>query len=245
MGLLCTRARVRLAQGKTHDAVEDFKRVLRAEPPSSGLRLPPSIECRPSAALGLLALGEPERAHVLANEELDRARAFGAPRALGVALRVAGIVERDIVMLEESVATLEPSPARLEYARSLVELGAALRRANQRAAARDQLSAGMELAYQCGAAPVADRALEELRAAGARPRRIMRSGVDSLTASELRIARLAADGRTNAEIAQELYISLKTVEMHLSRAYSKLDLSGKAGRRRLAQTLAAQPTNQE
>jgi DNA-binding CsgD family transcriptional regulator len=96
----------------------------------------------------------------------------------------------------------------------------------------------MELAHHCGATPVVERALEELRAAGARPRRIVRTGVDSLTASELRVARLAATGRTNPEIAQELYISLKTVEMHISRAYSKLDLSGKAARRGLAQALA-------
>lgn len=244
MGLLCTRARVRLAQGKTHDAVQDFERLLRAEPRASGLRLPPSIEARPSAAVALLALGEQERAREIAHEELERARAFAAPRMLGEALRIAGIVERDLGMLEESVATLERSPARLQYARSLVELGAALRRANERAAARERLSVGLDLAHHCGATPVVERALEELRAAGARPRRIVRSGVDSLTASELRVARLAAEGRTNPEIAQELFISLKTVEMHLSRAYAKLDLSGKAARRRLAQALATQPVIQ-
>lgn len=242
MGLLCTRGRVRLAHGRMRDAVEDLERVLRAEPPDSGLRLPSSIECRPSAAVGLLALGKPERARKLAHDELERARAFGAPRMLGGALRIAGIVERDLALLEESVVTLERSPARLERARSLVELGAALRRANQRAAGRERLRAGMELAHRCGATPVVERALEELRAAGARPRRILRSGVASLTASELRVARLAAEGRTNPEIAQELYISLKTVEMHLSRAYGKLDLSGKAARRRLAQVLAQEPS---
>ncbi len=242
MGLLCVRARVRLEQGKMREAIEDFERVLRAEPRNSGLQLPPSLECRPYAALCLQALGEPGRARSLAHQELERARAFAAPRALGVALRTAGIIERDPKLLEESVATLERSYARLEHARSLVELGAMLRRGNQRAAAREQLSAGLELAHRCGATSLRDRALQELRAAGARPRRIARSGVDSLTASELRVARLAAGGRTNPEIAQELYISVKTVEMHLSRAYSKLDLSGKAARRYLAQALATWPS---
>ena len=83
-----------------------------------------------------------------------------------------------------------------------------------------------------------DRAGEELRAAGARPRRIARSGVDALTASELRVARLAVEGRSNSEIAQELYVSTKTVETHLSQAYSKLGLSGRGARERLSAALS-------
>jgi DNA-binding CsgD family transcriptional regulator len=64
-----------------------------------------------------------------------------------------------------------------------------------------------------------------LRVAGARPRRDWRVGIESLTPSELRIVRLARDGRTNRQIAQELYVSIKTVEGHLARAYGKLDIS--------------------
>jgi len=75
-------------------------------------------------------------------------------------------------------------------------------------------------------------------AAGARPRRIARSGVDALTASELRVARLAVEGRSNSEIAQELYVSTKTVETHLSQAYSKLGLSGRGARERLSAALS-------
>ena len=136
-------------------------------------------------------------------------------------------------------ATLAASPAPLELARSQVALGAALRRANRRADARAPLAAGMELAHLCGAVRLVVRADEELRAAGARPRRPALTGVDSLTASELRIARLAAEGRSNAEIAQDLYISRKTVETHLSRAYMKLGLAGQGARRGLPAALAS------
>ena len=122
-------------------------------------------------------------------------------------------------------------------ARTLVELGAVLRRDNQRTEARRQLSAGLELAHRCGAERLVERARDELRAAGARPRREAVSGLEALTASELRVARLAAAGRTNSEIAQELWLSVKTVETHLSHAYGKLDLAGQGARGRLTEML--------
>lgn len=146
--------------------------------------------------------------------------------------------ERGIELLSESVARLENSPARLEHARSLVELGAALRRRRRRAEAREHLAAGMTLAHRCGAEGRVTRADDELRAAGARPRRPAQSGADSLTPSELRVARLAAEGRSNPEIAQELFVSTKTVETHLSSAYAKLDLSGQGARRQLARAVS-------
>ena len=129
--------------------------------------------------------------------------------------------------LRESVAALDGSPALLERARSLAELGAALRRAGERAAARDPLARALELAVRCGARPLAARARDELKAAGARPRRPWRTGVDALTPSELRVARLAAEGRSNREIAGELYVTLKAIEGHLARAYAKLGIDGR------------------
>jgi DNA-binding NarL/FixJ family response regulator len=95
----------------------------------------------------------------------------------------------------------------------------------------------MDLARRCGAERLAARTREELRAAGGRPRRTARTGIDALTASELRVARLAARGASNPEIAQELYVSLKTIETHLSHVYSKLGLSGRGSRGRLARAL--------
>ena len=156
---------------------------------------------------------------------------FGAPRALGIALRVAGLVsggKDGLKLLGESVASLADSPALLERARSLTELGAALRRAGERAAARAPLAEGLDLAARCGARPLVARAREELNATGARPRREWRIGVEALTPSELRVVRLAATGRSNREIAHELYVTLKTVEGHLSRAYTKLGIDGRS-----------------
>jgi DNA-binding CsgD family transcriptional regulator len=131
---------------------------------------------------------------------------------------------------------LEGSPARLEHARALVNLGAGLRALGHREQARAPLSKGLELAHRCGAAALVDRARAELRAAGARPRRNTLTGPDALTPAELRTARLAADGRSNREIAQALFVSTKTVEAQLSQAYAKLSI---ARREQLGGALAA------
>ena len=71
------------------------------------------------------------------------------------------------------------------------------------------------------------RVREELKATGARPRREWRTGVEALTPSELRVARLAREGKTNREIAYSLYVTPKTVEGHLARAYAKLEITGR------------------
>jgi DNA-binding NarL/FixJ family response regulator len=97
----------------------------------------------------------------------------------------------------------------------------------------------MDLAHRCGAGRLVARADVELHATGARPRRPTQSGVEALTPSEQRIARLAAMGRSNLEIAQELYVSLRTVETHLSHAYAKLGLSGQGSRAALTEALGA------
>jgi DNA-binding CsgD family transcriptional regulator len=155
------------------------------------------------------------------------ARAWGAPGPLAGALRALGLERGDFDLLSASVAAVDGSPWRLEHAHSLVEHGAALRRAGRRRESREPLHAGMELAHLCGARPLAERARQELLATGARPRRIMRSGVDALTASERRVAAMAADGMTNREIAQALFVTTRTVEVHLTHAYQKLDISSR------------------
>jgi DNA-binding NarL/FixJ family response regulator len=132
-----------------------------------------------------------------------------------------------MALLEESVAVLRGSPALLERGHSLCEVGAALRRSGHRAAAREPLSEALDVAARCGARALAARAREELNASGARPRSDWRTGLEALTPSELRVARLAAAGRTNREIAHALYVTLKTVEGHLARAYDKLEIRGR------------------
>ena len=181
-------------------------------------------------AVAVAESGMEAEARALAEEELAIARAFGAPRALGVALRAAGVVEqgeRQLELLDEAVATLESSEARVEHARALIDLGVVLRRDGRDADARERLTAGMDLAHRCGAAALAKFARDELIASGARPRRLARTGIAALTTSERRVALMACEGMTNKEIAQALFVTLRTVEMHLSKVYAKLEIKGR------------------
>jgi DNA-binding CsgD family transcriptional regulator len=227
------RGRLRLAQGRAAEARRDFETcasMFSSEIWGTEMRDVGYLHARAGAAQALLLLEHREEARRAAEAELADVRVFGAPRAQGVALRAAGLVElvagagRGLELLEESVAVLRRSPARLERAHSLTELGAALRRAGRRTAARDVLSEALDLAAGCGARPLTARARDELTASGARPRRVWRTGIEALTPTELRIVRLAAEGRSNRQIAHELYVTMKTVEAHLARAYTKLGI---------------------
>ena len=203
---------------------------------------PSRIPWEALVAPALAAAGRVDEAREVIQPALGRAREFGTPWGLGMALRAAGVVEqgaRGIALLQEAAAVLKVSSCRLEHATALIELGAALRRANQRAQAREHLRVGLDLAHRCGAAPLTRRAQHELRAAGARPRRLVLSGLESLTGSERRIAELAAAGMSNPDIAQRLFVTRKTVEAHLGHVYMKLDLTG---RQQLPEALRARPT---
>ena len=118
-----------------------------------------------------------------------------------------------------------------------MELGAAVRRANQRAEARELLKEGLDFAVRSGSQPLIEQAEAELAATGARPRRLLLSGVESLTASEKRVAKFAAEGLSNKDIAQALFVTTKTVEVHLSNVYRKL---GIGSRTELPQALGGQ-----
>jgi DNA-binding NarL/FixJ family response regulator len=85
----------------------------------------------------------------------------------------------------------------------------------------------MELAHRCGGLALANVAREELVTMGERPRRAARYGLDALTASELRVARLAAAGASNRDIAQTLFVTVRTVEVHLTSTYRKLGISAR------------------
>jgi len=239
------RGRLQLAQGHAQEALREFEACMALWPPEIwGMQVCDAgyTHARSGASQALLALGDARRARELADAELADTRRFGGRRALGIALRAAGLARsgaKGLAMLEESAAVLGESPALLERAASLIEWGAALRRAGQRSQARRALAQGLDAAARCGAQPLAARAREELHVAGARPRRDWIVGVEALTPSELRIVRLARDGRTNRQIAQELYVSIKTVEGHLARAYGKL---GIASREELERVLDVEKT---
>lgn len=190
---------------------------------------PNAVAWRSALAL-MLTTAERDEAIDLVESELAEARAIAQPRAVGVALRALGILlgsESGLAHLQEAVGVLAGSPARLEHARALVEFGAALRRGGSRAAAREPLREGLELAARCGATRLQDRARQELSASGAKPRRLYQTSRDALTPSELRVASLAAEGRTNREIAQLLFVTNKTIEAHLQHSYTKLGINSR------------------
>jgi DNA-binding CsgD family transcriptional regulator len=198
---------------------------------------PARLWWRSMKAEALDRLDRRKEAIALAREELAVTRRFGAPSSLGRTLRVLGTLERGegLDTLREAVEVLEPSTARLEHARALAALGSALRLARKPTEAREPLRRALELAAVCGAEVLSEHVRSELYAAGSRPRRDALSGVESLTPSERRVVDLAVAGRTNRAIAQELYVTPKTVEVHLSNAYRKL---GIRSRRELESALA-------
>jgi DNA-binding CsgD family transcriptional regulator len=227
--LIAGRGRLRLAERRPAAALDD---LLAAGDLLARLRITtPSIApWRSDAALAHLALGAPAEARALAAEEVTLARAFKGPRTLGVALRAAGLTDggtRGIELLRQAVRVLEGSGARLEHARAMADLGAALRRAGHRAESREVLRPALDLAHRCGAIALTERARTELLAVGGRPRRLVLSGLDSLTPGERRVAQLAADGLSNREIAQNLFITARTVEGHLTHAYQKLTITSR------------------
>jgi DNA-binding CsgD family transcriptional regulator len=174
-------------------------------------------------------------APALVASEMADARDLGLARCEGTALPAAGLLEggqRGIAVLNDSLRVLDHPNMRLERARTLVELGAALRRADQRVRARGPLREGLDLAQQCGAEQLAARAVEELRVTGARPRRRTITGPDARTPSEARIVRMAVSGMGNRDIAQALCLTVRTVENHLGSAYRKLGIGSREELRR-------------
>ena len=223
------RGCLRAAAGDHEAAVTDLLGV-GAVATRWGIVNPAAIPWRSAAALSHSALGDSEAARRLAGEELGLARRWGAAREIGVALRAAGLAEggeRGIELLAEAVIVLRGSTARLELARALLDLGAAHRRAGARGIARDLLRESLDLAHGLGGHALAGRARDELVAAGGRPRRDAIRGRDSLTPSELRVAELAAAGRTNRQIAQALFVTQRTVENHLTSTYAKLGITAR------------------
>ena len=228
--LLERRAHLRLAQRRYDEAhadlllAADWWRRLR-------VRHPGVASWRVDDCEALVALGDSGSARNLALEHLELAERTGLPEPRGAALRALAHTAEPadaVELLEQAVDLLHPSPARLEHTRALVDLGSVLRRTNRRAAARDPLRRGLDLAERGGMLRLAHRARYELGACGARPRRSAVTGIESLTPAERQVADLAAAGDSNREIAQRLYVTRRTVETHLTHVFAKLGISGRS-----------------
>ena len=226
---LASRGRLALRMNDPVAALRDLEEAGRRSLAIAYVN-PMALLWRSSAALAVARLGDPDRARELIDEELEIARRFGAPEPIGEALRVQALLAAGGEMIEPAraaVDVLAGSELRVAHARALIDLGAALRRGGFRRDAREPLREGLDLANRCGSAVETDRALDELRATGARPRRPVVSGVEALSAQERRIAAMATEGLSNRQIAESLFLTRRTVEMHLTGAYRKLDVNGR------------------
>ena len=227
---LCRRSQVELllAQGRPSEAAgaaDEYAARLRR------VVNPGWAPWRSLKAQALDRLGRREEALALLDEELRFARRWGTPGTVGQTLRTMGALQGGdgLDRLREAVEVTAGSPARLEHAKALAALGTSLRHARRPAEAREPLADAFELATRCGATPLADRARSELFAAGGRARSRALTGPRSLTPSERRVVDLAAEGGSNREITQALFITPKTVEVHLSSAYRKLGIRSRSG----------------
>jgi DNA-binding CsgD family transcriptional regulator len=233
--MLHARGLMRVAQGDVHGARADFEHCgsrLRAE----GNDNPAVVPWR--SALAAIEV-DPARRCALTEEELALAERFGAPHVVGAALAAHGAAvggDDGLALLERAVATLEATFARLRLADACYALGSAQLEAGDPVTARAALRRAFALARELGAGPLGHAAARSLHAAGGRPGRRDEGGAGPLTPAERRVAVLAAEGARNRDIADELFLSPKTVESHLRAVYRKLAIGSRA---ELPQALAA------
>ncbi|MBU6532278.1 LuxR C-terminal-related transcriptional regulator [Streptomyces sp. NPDC057245] len=228
--VLEARGRLRGARGDIEGALEDLM-VSGRRMEAWGTANPAVSRWRSEAAFMRNQLGDVKGALRLVEEELRVARLWGTSRTIGVALRAKGLIlggPEGTALLAEAVEVLGTGPARLEEAYAEAGLGIVRRRGNNRRAARESLRRALARAQQLGAVRLASRVHAELLAAGGLPRRCEHFGAKALTASEFRVAQLAAVGRTNGSIARELFVTRRTVETHLTRAYRKLGIQSRS-----------------
>jgi DNA-binding CsgD family transcriptional regulator len=229
--LLDARAHLRLAQHRPAEALDDALAAGELLESEFGVSNPGVVAWGSTAALACAASGDAERAEQFASEELERAQRIGVPRAVIRDVRILGLIvggDQGLELLKQAVEIASQMAPRLESMLALVDLGAALRRSGKRAAARDPLRRALDLSHRAGATAIAERAQTELAATGARPRRLMLTGIDALTPSERRVADLAVQGITTRSMAEALFITPKTVEYHLRHIYQKLDVNSRS-----------------
>jgi DNA-binding CsgD family transcriptional regulator len=235
---------MRLARARLWIAEGDFERAHHEAAEAGALREeqelpnPTWTPWRSTAALALAHLGRRDEAAALADDELSLADRFGAPVPIARALHARAVADPDaearVRLASRGLSVVAGVPARVEVVRLRLELGSALAYLGRRVQAREALRPALADADAAGAVLLAQRARRELVATGLRPRQAAIEGAASLTPRQRQICELAAAGKGNRAIAQQLFLSIKTVETHLAAGYRKLGVNTRAG---LAQQL--------
>lgn len=225
---LGSKLHLRVEQGRNEEALAVADAIEQAAPRAM-IENPAWLPWRSLKAEALDGLDRTAEALVLAESEVEAARRWGRPKALGRALRVQGQLKRrkGLPAIKEAITVLEGSPAVLEYAWTLAALGTALRHDRKAVEAREPLAEALKIAVRAGATGLERHVRDEMAASGAAPRATDFQGMGALTPSEKRVAALAVEGMTNREIAQSLFVTPKTVEVHLSNAYKKLEIKSR------------------
>ena len=221
--------RLELALGNLEQA-GGYLAELPARLASSGLS-DPTQTIWADAIETLIALGEVERARVYLDTYEQNSRRVDSGWAVACAARCRGLLaaaEGNFAAafdaFEASLLELDRTPYVFERGRTLLSLGVVRRQTMQKKAAREALEQALAVFEELDARLWAEKARQELARIGGR-----RAGGDELTVSESRVAELAAAGRSNKEIAAELFMGVSTVEAHLSHVYRKLGIRSRAG----------------
>jgi len=237
---LMTRARAHEALGDSERALEVLRhcgRSLREGVIANPLFAPWWYD----AARILGDFGRLDEGREIAAEAAVAAERWGTPRARGMALTALGATspgQEGVRLLTEAVEVLSDSPGRLEQAKAEYLLGRALLREGDAEGARERLRSSLDLSVLRRDRRQVSLSSAALLEAGGRLRRGTSSPADALSGSERRVAARAANGATNREIAESLFLTVRTVELHLTSAYRKLGVRGRA---ELSEALAGDP----
>jgi DNA-binding CsgD family transcriptional regulator len=222
---------VEFLSGGLYNGLGRYEAALAAVAPAEGLYTEgPAIWALTELIEAAVRCGQPERARRAFERVLETTRAAGTDWALGIEARLGALLSAGDAadeLYNEAITRLGRTLIRVQLARTQLVYGEWLRRERRRRDARQQLRAAYEFFSDSGVDAFAERARLELEATGERAGRRTPETRDELTPQEAQVARLAARGETNREIAARLFISANTVDYHLRKVFRKLDVKSR------------------